>query len=326
MINKRIAAIIAGTAIATSAMVSPTVAFAQDDTTLSPNGTGNGSEPVCETVTTTEAGTQTTEKFGWGRHPITFNEGASTIPAGFTVTVMNERLDGKPVEPDNGEGVKGNAWGVISWPAGTPAGDHTLVIAYDQERRNTRTMNFTVTVEETTKEVCEEPEEGSSDAAGSALLGLSALAGSALLSSGSSSAIPDGDGSSDLSSGSAGSSKPGTDNGDSKGDSKGDKTDGPATGPVATPDTKATGQGQQPATGPVAAHDPKAAAQAQAANAPAAKAAPAKTAPVAQQTAPAPTAQKQLANTGVQGTLIALAAGLAAIAAGALLVLRRRTI
>ena len=154
-------------------------------------------------------------------------------------------------------------------------------------------------------------EDGSSDAAGSALLGLSALAGSALLSSGGSSAIPDGDG-----------SGPGSSDEDAPAPAPapGDDSEGPAQGPVDSPDSKATGQ--QPATGPVGGQDPKAVAQAQAANAPAA--APAKAAPAAQQAAPAPAAQQQLANTGVQGTLIALAAGLAAIAAGALLVLRRR--
>lgn len=74
-----------------------------------------------------------------------------------------------------------------------------------------------------------------------------------------------------------------------------------------------------PATGSVGGQDPKAAAQAQAANAknvPAGTQAAAAT-PVAQ--------QKQLANTGVEGTIIALAVGLIAAAAGAaLLVLRRR--
>lgn len=165
---------------------------------------------------------------------------------------------------------------------------------------------------------------GGSAGLGSAALGLSALAGSALLSSGGSSAIPDGDGSgpgsADLSSGSSDQDNGnGGDNGAGTGNG-GDDSEGPAQGPVDSPDSKATGQ--QPATGPVGGQDPKAVAQAQAANAPAA--APAKAAPAAQQAAPAPAAQQQLANTGVQGTLIALAAGLAAIAAGALLVLRRR--
>lgn len=61
--------------------------------------------------------------------------------------------------------------------------------------------------------------------------------------------------------------------------------------------------------------DHKAIAQQQAASAPAAQAAPVQTADQ----------QKQLANTGVEGTLVALAVGLIAAAAGAgLLVLRRR--
>lgn len=59
------------------------------------------------------------------------------------------------------------------------------------------------------------------------------------------------------------------------------------------------------------------------------QATPAKAAPAAQQqqAAPAQAAQqKQLANTGVEGTMIALAVGLIAAAAGAgLLVLRRRS-
>jgi len=101
----------------------------------------------------------------------------------------------------------------------------------------------------------------------------------------------------------------------------GDDSEGPATGPVAGQDAKA--DAQKPATGPVGGQDPKAAAQAQAANA---KNVPAGTQAAPQAAAATPVAQqKQLANTGVEGTIIALAVGLIAAAAGAaLLVLRRR--
>lgn len=87
----------------------------------------------------------------------------------------------------------------------------------------------------------------------------------------------------------------------------------PATGPVDTPDTKAAPV--TPAEQPVAGPDAKAAAQ----QAPA-QPAPAKAAPVAQATE-----QATLANTGVQGVLLALTVGLAVSAAGVLLLLRRHS-
>lgn len=91
----------------------------------------------------------------------------------------------------------------------------------------------------------------------------------------------------------------------------------PATGPVDTPDTKAAPvtPAEQPVAGPVAGPDAKAAAQ----QAPA-QPAPAKAAPVAQATE-----QATLANTGVQGVLLALTVGLAVSAAGVLLLLRRHS-
>lgn len=136
-----------------------------------------------------------------------------------------------------------------------------------------------------------------SSVGGAALLGLSALGALGLLSSGANSSASS----------------------DESAPVAGDDSEGPATGPVAGQDAKAAAQ--KPATGPVGGQDPKAAAQALAANAkyvPAGQATPkAAEAPVAQ--------QKQLANTGVEGTIVALAVGLIAAAAGAaLLVLRRR--
>lgn len=148
-------------------------------------------------------------------------------------------------------------------------------------------------------------DENSSSIGGAALLGLSALGALGLLSSGAASSA-----SSDESAPVAGD--------DSQTDSE-----QPADGPVAGPDAKADAQKEQPATGPVGGADPKAAAQAQAVNV---KNVPAGTQAAPQAAAPAQTAQqKQLANTGVQGTIVALAVGLIAAAAGAaLLIFRRR--
>lgn len=134
----------------------------------------------------------------------------------------------------------------------------------------------------------EEKEEGSS-VVGGAFLGLSALAGLAFLSSqgGGSSASSDAD------------------------------APAPSTAP-ATPAAPTTA----PATGPVGGPDAKAEAQASRAAQPSPAATTAPAAPVA----PEPVAeQKALANTGVEGTLGALAIGLVAVAAGVLLILRRRS-
>ncbi|QGU03306.1 LPXTG cell wall anchor domain-containing protein [Corynebacterium comes] len=134
-----------------------------------------------------------------------------------------------------------------------------------------------------------------SSLAGSAALGLglSALAGSALLGSGSSAS-----------------------------------SDDQAPGPRGEAADEAPAVTTTPAAAAEADFvDHKAIAQQQAANAPAAQGAPAKAAPATQEAAQVKAAaqQKQLANTGVAGTLIALAVGLIAAAAGAgLLVLRRR--
>lgn len=134
----------------------------------------------------------------------------------------------------------------------------------------------------------EEKEEGSS-VVGGAFLGLSALAGLAFLSSqgGGSSASSDAD------------------------------APEPSTAP-ATPAAPTTA----PAPGPVGGPDAKAEAQASRAAQPSPAATTAPAAPVA----PEPVAeQKNLANTGVEGTLGALAIGLVAVAAGVLLILRRRS-
>ena len=134
----------------------------------------------------------------------------------------------------------------------------------------------------------EEKEEGSS-VVGGAFLGLSALAGLAFLSSqgGGSSASSDAD------------------------------APAPSTAP-ATPAAPTTA----PATGPVGGPDAKTEAQASRAAQPSQAATTAPAAPVA----PEPVAeQKALANTGVEGTLGALAIGLVAVAAGVLLILRRRS-
>lgn len=134
----------------------------------------------------------------------------------------------------------------------------------------------------------EEKEEGSS-VVGGAFLGLSALAGLAFLSSqgGGSSASSDAD------------------------------APEPSTAP-ATPAAPTTA----PAPGPVGGPDAKAEAQASRAAQPSPAATTAPAAPVA----PEPVAeQKNLANTGVEGTLGALAISLVAVAAGVLLILRRRS-
>jgi len=133
----------------------------------------------------------------------------------------------------------------------------------------------------------EEKEEGSS-VVGGAFLGLSALAGLAFLSSqgGGSSASSDADAPA--------------------------PTTAPATGPVGGPDAKAEAQASRAAQ-PSQAATTTPAAQA-ATTTPAAPVAPE---PVAE--------QKALANTGVEGTLGALAIGLVAVAAGVLLILRRRS-
>lgn len=161
-----------------------------------------------------------------------------------------------------------------------------------------------------------------SDLGGSALLG-SALLGSSLLgSSGEGSvAAPDGSAGDD-----ADATTGGTGDTAAEATERGEVTDGGNAG-----HTGQNTQGQAPATGPVAGQDVKAAAQAQAANAPAYAPKGAATQPIKaeQKTAaqPAPQAQeRQLANTGVEGTLLTLAAGLMALAAGALLVLRRRNV
>lgn len=146
----------------------------------------------------------------------------------------------------------------------------------------------------------EEPKSSlGSSVGGAALVALSALGALGLLSSGANSSASS----------------------DESAPVAGDDSEGPATGPVAGQDAKA--DAQKPATGPVGGQDPKAAAQAQAANA---KNVPAGTQAAPQAAAATPVAQqKQLANTGVEGTIIALAVGLIAAAAGAaLLVLRRR--
>lgn len=305
MLKNRMAALLVGASLATGAIISPTVASAQDGTT----------GPVCETVTVAVPGSKTSPNYPWSHHKPRANQDASEIPDGFVLSWEIWETGEHPTIPGKDEGL---ANFTVSWGEDMAPGTYTVIVAYDQNRGTgdgtyedvgKKLPAMEVVVEATTKEICEEPpvvDDGGSGALGSAALGLSALAGSALLSSGGgSSAVPDGDGSG------PGSSHWGNDD-----------TEAPAQGPVDTPDSKATGQ--QPATGPIGGHDPKAVAQAQAANAPAAKAVPAKASPAAQQAAPAPTAQKQLANTGVQGTLTALAAGLAAVAAGAVLVLRRR--
>ncbi|GAB3692529.1 Rib/alpha-like domain-containing protein [Corynebacterium nasicanis] len=171
---------------------------------------------------------------------------------------------------------------------------------------STGTLVVTVAEEDVVPPVDDEDEGGSAILGSSLplLLGLgiagSALAGSALLSSGGS-AVADG-------SAAPAQNNPGA----------------PAPAPApAQNQAPAPAQGQAPTGG----HDPKAVAQAQAANAKAAPAAtqaqPKKVAATQPQAQAQP--QRQLANTGVQGTLIALAVGLAAIAAGVLLVMRRRT-
>ncbi|MDO5670803.1 MAG: hypothetical protein Q4G50_12485 [Corynebacterium sp.] len=165
-----------------------------------------------------------------------------------------------------------------------------------------------------------EPVPGESSVpGGSAIfgLGLSALAGSALLSSGGdiSSAIPDGSATPEVPGSQApGSQAPG---------------EGPATEVTegTAPGTPSEGAAEKPATGPVSSPDVKAQAQMQALNAPAAPAKQAtQPAPAAQQAAPVAQAQGgQLADTGVAGTLKALAMGmLAVVVGGALLTLRRR--
>lgn len=145
----------------------------------------------------------------------------------------------------------------------------------------------------------EEPAPGGSAGLG---LGLSALAGSALLSSGAGSAAPGGSA---------------TDDGPAD-------VEGPATGVT---DERPAAPEDGPATGPVNAPDPKVQAQQQAQNVPARHAAPAQqpaTAPKAA-TEAAPAQAAQLADTGVNGTLAIVAMGLLAAAAGAAaLFLRRR--
>ncbi|AJK67653.1 hypothetical protein B840_00040 [Corynebacterium marinum DSM 44953] len=210
------------------------------------------------------------------------------------------------------------------------------------------------------------PPTEDSSLGGSAALGLSGLGsaalGSAALSSGSSQGSSDGpapgDGSADLSSGSSDDTPPTEDSslggsaalglsglagsallssGSSDGSSN-DQAPAPTTTPAAPAAPGAPAAPAVPGTpgqgGKGDFVDHKAMAQQQAENAkqyaPAKQqAAPAKAAPAAQQQAAAPAQaaqQKQLANTGVEGTMIALAVGLIAAAAGAgLLVLRRRS-
>lgn len=93
-------------------------------------------------------------------------------------------------------------------------------------------------------------------------------------------------------------------------------------GSSASSDADAPAPTTAPATGPVGGPDAKAEAQASRAAQPSQAATTAQAAPVA----PEPVAeQKALANTGVEGTLGALAIGLVAVAAGVLLILRRRS-
>lgn len=93
-------------------------------------------------------------------------------------------------------------------------------------------------------------------------------------------------------------------------------------GSSASSDADAPAPTTAPATGPVGGPDAKAEAQASRAAQPSPAATTAPAAPVA----PEPVAeQKALANTGVEGTLGALAIGLVAVAAGVLLILRRRS-
>ena len=93
-------------------------------------------------------------------------------------------------------------------------------------------------------------------------------------------------------------------------------------GSSASSDADAPAPTTAPATGPVGGPDAKAEAQASRAAQPSQAATTAPAAPVA----PEPVAeQKALANTGVEGTLGALAIGLVAVAAGVLLILRRRS-
>ena len=93
-------------------------------------------------------------------------------------------------------------------------------------------------------------------------------------------------------------------------------------GSSASSDADAPAPTTAPATGPVGGPDAKAEAQASRAAQPSQAATTAPAAPVA----PEPVAeQKALVNTGVEGTLGALAIGLVAVAAGVLLILRRRS-
>lgn len=93
-------------------------------------------------------------------------------------------------------------------------------------------------------------------------------------------------------------------------------------GSSASSDADAPAPTTAPATGPVGGPEAKAEAQASRAAQPSQAATTAPAAPVA----PEPVAeQKALATTGIEGTLGALAIGLVAVAAGALLILRRRS-
>ena len=169
--------------------------------------------------------------------------------------------------------------------------------------------NLTGTYPEGVEDCGTEPAPGGSAGGSAAIgLGLSALAGSALLSSGSGSAVPDG----------------------SVGDSDQPAGEGPAT---EITDEQPAAPGDAPATGPVTAPDPKVQAQQQAQNAQVRHAAPAAqqaTAPkqqgeVAQAQQVQQAQQSQLANTGVSGTLTVVAMGLlAALAGAAALMFRRR--
>lgn len=322
MFNKRIAGLVAGTALAASAVIIPQVS-AQE---LVQNQHGVWGSLI--TVNTQQHGAETV---------VFLPNGVTLLPIPTTTPVSDDancfthngnkyiNYNYQQITDQAGNSVvDGKSYGTIGDKCATgtytepekPSESSTSSTTPEKPSESSSSSSTSSTSSSSTSSSTEKPpvieptEDASSISDGSALglLGLSALAGSALLSSGSGSAVADG---------SAASS-------DNKDNTPSDKGEGPATGPVAGDDAKADAQqGKGPATGPVAGNDPKAAAQAQAANAPAYTKG---NAPAAAEKAPAQAAAKQqLANTGVAGTMIAIAAGLLAAAAGAaLLVLRRR--
>lgn len=162
---------------------------------------------------------------------------------------------------------------------------------------------------------------------GSSLPGSAELAGSALPGTESAEGAEDTDG--------ADADAPGTPADGTAGDADADTgadtgADADARGDVRDDAQDRTREvGEQPATGPVGGQDVKAVAQAQAANAgTAANARNAGYTPAPQQAAAEETTQaaeqRSLADTGVQGTLVALVAGLLAAAAGVFLLIARR--